>query len=121
MPWISRLLDHYETIRDEGLKLLRGNEYLPYLSPALAAGNWSDVTLLLSGARQEGSLLAPRTYEIVRSLGPDVTTMVSARSPWDRREVVIAVGMCCGPSGEWLRVLLPNERSIAAQASLRPH
>ena len=50
--------------------------FLPYQSPALASGEWSDVTLALSGVRQPGAALAPLSYRLYETLGEDVLSMV---------------------------------------------
>jgi|MDSY01.1.fsa_nt_gb hypothetical protein len=51
LPWVSKLLRGKEVLREEGLKLLREGAFKGYLSPAIASGAWSDVSLLTSGAR----------------------------------------------------------------------
>ena len=58
-----------------------GPGFQPYRSPALTAGNWSDVTLMLSGARQPGWRRAPRSYELYASLGEQARTMMAGWGP----------------------------------------
>ena len=56
--------------------VLAQDGFRPYYSAALASGNWTDVTLALSGIRQPGAALAPESYALYESLGEAATTMV---------------------------------------------
>jgi tetratricopeptide (TPR) repeat protein len=81
LPLVRRLLldrSRFEILRKDGLALLsaHSSSFRPYHSPALASGDWSDVTLAISGSRQPGADQAPASYELYTSLGEDATSMV---------------------------------------------
>jgi Flp pilus assembly protein TadD len=130
LPWVARLLDGVDVLMEEGLALLRGRrDFLQYMSPALTNGSWADVTLQVSGARQGGSRLAPRSrvmrdqnqhprpsvraggaaasrgrYALLRSLGADVGTMVSGSAYFSRMGARSHLRAHCGPTNTRLRV-----------------
>lgn len=93
-------------LREEGLALLRegSSALLPYHSPALRAGNWSDVTLALSGMRQPGAAHAPRSYALYESLGEDATSMVSGAAYFSVLSPGARLQPHCGPTNVRLRV-----------------
>ena len=102
------------TLRRDGLALLgrgvRGatgsgaSRFLPYQSAALAGGSWSDVTLALSGSRQPGASLAPRSYALYESLGEDATTMVTGSAYFSVLSPGARLKAHCGPTNVRLRI-----------------
>lgn len=89
IPLVKKLLapSAFALLRADGLRLLRNRAsgvepspstaaFLPYFSPALSQGSWTDVTFTLSGTRQPGALHAPKSYALYESLGEDALTMV---------------------------------------------
>lgn len=78
--------------------------FQPYYSAALAAGNWSDVTLALSGARQPGAAHAPRSYALYASLGEEATTMVMGSAYFSVLTPGAQLRRHCGPTNLRLRV-----------------
>ena len=81
-----------------------GGKFQRYYSPALASGEWSDVTLVLSGVRQFGASLAPRSYALYESLGEDATTMVMGSAYFSVLTPGSRLKAHCGPTNIRLRV-----------------
>ena len=82
----------------------RSGAFQPYYSAALATGNWSDVTLALSGSRQPGAAHAPRSYALYASLGEDATTMVMGSAYFSVLTPGARLRPHCGPTNIRLRV-----------------
>lgn len=78
--------------------------FQPYFSPALEGGRWSDVTLALSGSRQPGAALAPRSYALYESLGEAATTMVMGSAYFSVLSPGARLKPHCGPTNIRLRV-----------------
>lgn len=114
---MRRLLDGFETLREEGLALLRSSRFDRYLSPALEAGGWSDVTLAMSGMRQPGAERAPRSYALLASLGEDVLSMVSGSAYFSVLTPGARLRPHCGPSNARLR--LHVGLSVSGDAGMR--
>ncbi len=78
--------------------------FMPYKSPALESGAWSDVTLMTSGSRQPGWRLAPRSFELYASLGEDALSMVSGSAYFSTLSPGARLRPHCGPTNIRLRV-----------------
>ena len=102
--FVGKLLRHFDVLRDEGLMLLRQAAFDNYLSPALVAGNWTDVTLRLSGSVQPGARRAPRTARLLEALGGEIDTMVSGAAYFSVLSPGARLRPHCGPTNIRLRV-----------------
>ena len=96
-----------DTLMDDGKRLLaqHGSGFRPYLSPALASGNWTDVTLALQGFRQPGAVIAPRSYALYeKDFGEAATTMVLGSAYFSVLSPGARLRPHCGPTNARLRV-----------------
>ena len=105
LEWMPKLLRNVRVLQRDGRRILQHSaHFLPYMSPAVAAGEWADLSLVVSGSRQNGSLAAPASYELIRSLGPSVDTMVMGSAYFSRLSGRARLRPHCGPTNIRLRV-----------------
>lgn len=110
----------------EGRALLAGHRaaFRPYYSPALTEGNWTDVTLALSGTRQPGAVHAPQSYAYWESLGEDAVTMVTGSAYFSVLSPGARLRPHCGPTNVRLRVhiglAVPNGATMRVGNESRP-
>ena len=102
--FVATLLRSIDVLKAEGLQLLREASFDEYRSPALVSGNWSDVTLRLSGSLQPGARRAPRTAALLDKLGAEVSTMVSGSAYFSVLTPGARLRPHCGPTNVRLRV-----------------
>ena len=93
--------------------------FRPYYSAALASGNWTDVTLALSGIRQPGAALAPESYALYESLGEVATTMVMGSAYFSVLSPGARLRAHCGPTNVRLRIHIGLSVSSSYEQAMR--